>query len=133
MGKSTWGNKAKHHWVMSKNFLLSKVCWQCPAMFCLYRIRRFRFVKTCDERFPGVYLVTRFLEYTSDLLELSNVTWFFPVLDDVDTWSLEMLDSRLRFIGVFRELRKSVFSWIEFLIFISKSAHQFMYSSDWYT
>ena len=33
-----------------------------------------RFVKTCDEHVPGVYLVTRFLEYTSDLLLLSNVT-----------------------------------------------------------
>ena len=31
-------------------------------------------VKTCDEHIPGVYLVTRFLEYTSDLLLLSNVT-----------------------------------------------------------
>ena len=69
--------------------------------------RKKRNNKTCDECFPGVYRVTRFLEYTSDLLELSNVTWFFAVLDDVDdTWSLEMLDSRLRFIGVFRELRK---------------------------
>ena len=36
MGKFTWGNKAKHCWVMSTNFLFSKVCWQCPAMFCLY-------------------------------------------------------------------------------------------------
>ena len=35
-GKFTWGNKAKHCWVMSTNFLFSKVCWQCPAMFCLY-------------------------------------------------------------------------------------------------
>ena len=33
-GKFTWGNKAKYWWVMSKNFLLSKVCWQYPAMFC---------------------------------------------------------------------------------------------------
>ena len=35
-GKFTWGNKAKHCWVMSTNFLFPKVCWQCPAMFCLY-------------------------------------------------------------------------------------------------
>ena len=33
-GKFTWHNKAKHCWVMSTNFLLSRVCWQCPAMFC---------------------------------------------------------------------------------------------------
>ena len=36
MGKFAWGVKAKHCWVMSPNFLFSKVCWQCPAMFCLY-------------------------------------------------------------------------------------------------
>ena len=34
--KLTWGNKAKHCWVMSTNLLFSKVCWKCPAMFCLY-------------------------------------------------------------------------------------------------
>ena len=27
-GKFTWGNKAKYCWVMSTNFLFSKVCWQ---------------------------------------------------------------------------------------------------------
>ena len=35
-GKFSWGNKAKHCWVMSTNFLFSKVCWQRPAMFFLY-------------------------------------------------------------------------------------------------
>ena len=35
-GKFTWGNKAKHCWVISSNFLFSKICWQRPAMFCLY-------------------------------------------------------------------------------------------------
>ena len=35
-GEFTWGNKAKHCWVMSTNFLFSKLCWQRPAMFCLY-------------------------------------------------------------------------------------------------
>ena len=35
-GKFTWANKAKHCWVMSTNFFFSKVCWQCPAMFCLH-------------------------------------------------------------------------------------------------
>ena len=35
-GKFTWENKAKHCWMMSTNFLFSKVCWLCPAMFCLY-------------------------------------------------------------------------------------------------
>ena len=35
-GKFTWGNKAKHCWVMSTNFLFSKVCWQLLAMFCIY-------------------------------------------------------------------------------------------------
>ena len=34
--KFAWGNKAKHCWVMSTNFLFSKVCSQCPAMFWLY-------------------------------------------------------------------------------------------------
>ena len=34
-GKFTWGNIAEYCWVMSTNILLSKVCWQCPAMFCL--------------------------------------------------------------------------------------------------
>ena len=35
-GNFTWGNKAKQSWVMSTNFLLSKVCWQSLPMFCLY-------------------------------------------------------------------------------------------------
>ena len=34
-GKFTWGNRAKHCWVMSTNFLFSKVCRQPPAMFSL--------------------------------------------------------------------------------------------------
>ena len=34
--KVTWGNKAKHCWVITTNFLFSKVCWQPPAMFSLY-------------------------------------------------------------------------------------------------
>ena len=32
--KFTWGNEAKHCWVMSTTFLFSRACWQCPAMFC---------------------------------------------------------------------------------------------------
>ena len=32
-GKFTW---AKHCWVMSTNSCFLKICWQCPAMFCLY-------------------------------------------------------------------------------------------------
>ena len=36
VGLVSGGNKAKHCWVMSTNFLFSNVCWQCPAMFCLY-------------------------------------------------------------------------------------------------
>ena len=36
MEKSTWGNKGKHCWGMSTNFLFSKVCWQHSAMSCLY-------------------------------------------------------------------------------------------------
>jgi len=32
-GKFTWGNKAKHCWVISTNFLLSRVCWQCQQCF----------------------------------------------------------------------------------------------------
>ena len=39
-GKFIWGNKAKHGWVMSTNFLFSKFCWQCPAMFCLYTLKQ---------------------------------------------------------------------------------------------
>ena len=35
-GNFDWGNKANHCWVMLTNSLCSKVCWQCPAMFCLY-------------------------------------------------------------------------------------------------
>ena len=35
-GNSTWGNNAKQNWVMSTNFLLSKVFWQSLPMFCLY-------------------------------------------------------------------------------------------------
>ena len=31
MGNFTWGNKAKHCWVISTNFLFSKVGWQCAA------------------------------------------------------------------------------------------------------
>ena len=40
-GKFTWGNKAKHYRGMSTTFLFSKVCWRCPAMFCLYTSRNF--------------------------------------------------------------------------------------------
>ena len=36
MGKFAWGVKAKHCWALSTNYLYSKVCWQHPAMFCLY-------------------------------------------------------------------------------------------------
>ena len=35
-GKFTCDDTAKHCWVMSTNFLFLKVCWQRPAMFCLY-------------------------------------------------------------------------------------------------
>ena len=27
--------KAKDFWMLSTNFWIQKVCWQCPAMFCL--------------------------------------------------------------------------------------------------
>ena len=37
-GKFTWCNTAKHCSVMTTNFLFSKVCWQCPAMFCVYSL-----------------------------------------------------------------------------------------------
>ena len=30
------GVKAKHCWRLSTNFWKQKVCWYCPAMFCLY-------------------------------------------------------------------------------------------------
>ena len=39
-GKFTWGNKAIPSWVMSTNFLCSKVYWECPAIFCLYTSRK---------------------------------------------------------------------------------------------
>ena len=35
-GKLTWGNKAKHCWVISTNLLFLIVCLHRPAMFCLY-------------------------------------------------------------------------------------------------
>ena len=37
-GKFTWGDKAKHCWVMSKNTWKQINCWQNPAMFCLYTL-----------------------------------------------------------------------------------------------
>ena len=30
------GVKAQLCWMLSTNFWIQKVCWQCPAMFCLY-------------------------------------------------------------------------------------------------
>ena len=39
-GKFTWGNKAKHCYVMSTNFWKQKVCWQRPAMW-LYTSSKF--------------------------------------------------------------------------------------------
>ena len=41
MGKFAWDIKAKHCWVVLKNILLSKVCWQHPAMLCLYTSNKF--------------------------------------------------------------------------------------------
>ena len=32
--------KGKYWWVLSTNFWIQKVCWQCPAMFCLYTSRK---------------------------------------------------------------------------------------------
>jgi hypothetical protein len=34
--KFAWGVEVKHCWVVSTNFWEQKVCWQWPAMFCLY-------------------------------------------------------------------------------------------------
>ena len=64
-GKFTWENKAKYCWVMSTNILYSKVCWQCPAMFCLYTTRNFlrpwfEFSLKVMEFYPG-YLSNFFL------------------------------------------------------------------------
>ena len=39
-GRFAWGNKAKYCWIMSTNFLLSKLCWPGPAMFCLYTLSK---------------------------------------------------------------------------------------------
>ena len=36
VGKFAWGVKAKHCWGLSTNFWKQKVCWQPPAIFCLY-------------------------------------------------------------------------------------------------
>ena len=36
VGKFAWDVKAQHCWALSTNYLYSKVCWQHPAMFCLY-------------------------------------------------------------------------------------------------
>ena len=46
--KFTWVNKAKHCWVISTNFLYSKVCWR-PAMFCLY---------TSSKLSPAIWIFT---------------------------------------------------------------------------
>ena len=35
-GNFAWGVKAQRSWASPTNFLYSKVCWQYPAMFCLY-------------------------------------------------------------------------------------------------
>ena len=40
-GKFAWDIKAKHCWELSTSFLFSKVCWQLPAMFCLYTSSKF--------------------------------------------------------------------------------------------
>ena len=37
-GKFDWGVQAKHCWALSTNLLYSKVCWQHPAIFCLYTL-----------------------------------------------------------------------------------------------
>ena len=39
-GEFNWNNRAKHCWVMSTNFSFAKLCWQHPAMFCLYIPRK---------------------------------------------------------------------------------------------
>ena len=71
MGKFTWVNKAKHCCVMSTNILFSKVCWQRPAMFCLYnssKLSRPQFdfslkVKVMDSN-PGNLLKSFLLYYS---------------------------------------------------------------------
>ena len=40
-GKFAWDIKAKHCWVLSTNFLFSKVYWQHSAMFFLYTSSKF--------------------------------------------------------------------------------------------
>ena len=42
-GKFTWSNKTKHCWVMSTNFLFSKVYWQCQQCFCPYTSNQVKF------------------------------------------------------------------------------------------
>ena len=39
-GKFIWSNKAKHCWVMSTNFLFSKVCWQMPSNVLLLHLKQ---------------------------------------------------------------------------------------------
>ena len=69
--KFTWANNC---WVMSTNFWFSKVCWQCPAMFCLHTSSKlscswFTFslkVKVMGSN-PG-YLLKSFLLQTKETL-----------------------------------------------------------------
>ena len=71
VGKFIWCNKAKHCWVMSTNFLFSKVCWQHPAMFCLItssKLSRPQFEFSLKVKVMGSnssYLLKSFLLYVN--------------------------------------------------------------------
>ena len=74
--------KTKYCWVLSTNFLLLKVCWQGPAMFCLYTSNKlsrqlFEFslkVKVMRSN-PG-YLLILYFFYFTNLPPNTNLTSF---------------------------------------------------------
>ena len=75
-GKFTWGNKAKHCWVMSTNLLFSKVCWQHPAVFCLYTSSKF---------FPPIIWI--FTEGEGDRIEFRLPFKIFSTLNKNLLWT----------------------------------------------
>ena len=85
-GKFTWGNKAKSCWVMSTNFLFSKVCWQRPAMFLIYTSSKlscqsFEFsLKMKVMELNPDYLLKSFLLYMRPVYMKWN--WFYVITSE---------------------------------------------------
>ena len=85
VGTVTWGNKAKHCWVMSRNFLFSKVCWQLPAMFYLYtssKLSRPWFEFSLKVKVMGLnpgYLLKYFVLYLLDVQRGQPINCLFKL------------------------------------------------------